>query len=826
MVACLERTDGNAEFHQIFWATSKSKTVNDVKQIHATVDSKTVTHTPRRAKRGRDTEIPQSSGPPKKVSDEAVYTGKDDRVVRAATTATSLEVAQESGSGPRCQATTLGDADAQTRFENASKQSHDPPISEVNTSRSREDNIEHQDDLTNFVPPTPHDSPLSGGSCLGTLKDCSRLGDQKAVKESQKIRKDTKDTINAGGAVNTTTTTGVSVASAPMRTEKAKKKEVAFRDVEEPKRSTPSPNLYQKIKAKNLMIFKQGWMQIALLAARLQEEERENFSIDEQARFLVDTIEERKRFFSAQMAEQIRNKPLTKTQLRNKMITFLKNMGRITYNQLKNKSLEEIQKLYEREQKWINDFVPTDSEMVKDSGKKDDDNGKEAKSSKKQAKSSKKRPREEHDEERDEIAINVESLTTKYPIVDWKTHILTEHMIYYQIIRAGRDSNNYKIFNEMIEDFDKQDVVDLKTLFEPCEEDEVWRNQQDYNLISWRLFDSCRVYVFLMDTGIAIHMIVEKKYPLTQEMLSRMLNRRLEVDQEREMAFELIRFIKAHLKYLLEKWLTFPQGLRNTNHTQTLDLADIYGSSAISTAFFFNNVIQDFQENSNDEVDERSSEEYIRDLELEYHERALLANSKRFIKRRNNFSGLKVNENTECYKCGKKSSSNLNNQADQKFQRDYKAEYKKMKAKLALLEASPSNSQNPKTFQPKNKGLVAKTFYWDVEEVTQVKVLMALADDELTLERLMLVMVNGLTSSRESYALQEKLKEEKKINEKWLTSSKKVSQCISEQIPYQKTKVLGGELLTESSSKKNKNENLSVHASMGYDQEMVLKTKD
>ncbi|GKA59259.1 hypothetical protein Tco_0758572 [Tanacetum coccineum] len=81
------------------------------------------------------------------------------------------------------------------------------------------------------------------------------------------------------------------------------------------------------------------------------------------------------------------------------MITFLKNMGRFTYNQLKNKSLEEIQKLYEREQKWINDFVPMDSETVKDSRKKDDDSRKEAESSQKQAKSSKKRPRAEHDEE-------------------------------------------------------------------------------------------------------------------------------------------------------------------------------------------------------------------------------------------------------------------------------------------------------------------------------------------------------------------------------------------------------------------------------------------
>nr|GEU69268.1 hypothetical protein [Tanacetum cinerariifolium] len=67
-------------------------------------------------------------------------------------------------------------------------------------------------------------------------------------------------------------------------------------------------------------------------------------------------------------------------------------------------------------------------------------------------------------------------------------------------------------------------------------------------------------------------------------------------------------------------------GLRNANHTQTLDLADIYES-----AFFSNNVIQNFQENSDDEVDERSSEEYLRDLDIEFHKRALLANSKHFI---------------------------------------------------------------------------------------------------------------------------------------------------------------------------------------------------
>ncbi|GJY79381.1 hypothetical protein Tco_0485182, partial [Tanacetum coccineum] len=58
---------------------------------------------------------------------------------RAATTVSSLEIEQDSGSGPRCQDTILRDAEAQTRFETASKQFNDPPLSRVNTLGSGED---------------------------------------------------------------------------------------------------------------------------------------------------------------------------------------------------------------------------------------------------------------------------------------------------------------------------------------------------------------------------------------------------------------------------------------------------------------------------------------------------------------------------------------------------------------------------------------------------------------------------------------------------------------------------------------------------------------
>ncbi|GJW76396.1 putative ribonuclease H-like domain-containing protein [Tanacetum coccineum] len=62
-----------------------------------------------------------------KVGDEAVHKELGDRMERDATTTSSLEAEQDSGSGPRCQDTILGDVNAQTRFEITSKQSNDPP---------------------------------------------------------------------------------------------------------------------------------------------------------------------------------------------------------------------------------------------------------------------------------------------------------------------------------------------------------------------------------------------------------------------------------------------------------------------------------------------------------------------------------------------------------------------------------------------------------------------------------------------------------------------------------------------------------------------------
>ncbi|GJY91337.1 hypothetical protein Tco_0506533 [Tanacetum coccineum] len=77
--------------------------VNTVKISLTTARQKTSTAKQKHVKRGQDTKIPQFSGPPVMVGDEAVHKELGDRMERAATTASSLEAEQDSGNINRTQ---------------------------------------------------------------------------------------------------------------------------------------------------------------------------------------------------------------------------------------------------------------------------------------------------------------------------------------------------------------------------------------------------------------------------------------------------------------------------------------------------------------------------------------------------------------------------------------------------------------------------------------------------------------------------------------------------------------------------------------------------
>ncbi|GJY07527.1 retrovirus-related pol polyprotein from transposon TNT 1-94 [Tanacetum coccineum] len=268
------------------------------------------------------------------------------------------------------------------------------------------------------------------------------------------------------------------------------------------------------------------------LAARLQAEEQGELTVEEKSRLFVELMNKMKKHFARLREEEQRRKPSNKAQKRNTMSTYLKNMAGYKHNQLKTKSFEDIQMLFDKE----NTFVDIDTELVKGSETRTEGSSTrageelESKNLKKQKLDENVEAEVDDDQEEaemkkymeivpdDEVAIDAIPLATKPPIiVDWKI-IKEGKMGYFQIIRADRSSKRYSSMILMLQNIDREDLEtlwklvkakhgltrpeeayervlwgDLKVMFEPDVESEVWRNLQGHKVTVWKLFSSSGV---------------------------------------------------------------------------------------------------------------------------------------------------------------------------------------------------------------------------------------------------------------------------------------------------------------------------------------------
>ncbi|GJV41298.1 hypothetical protein Tco_1419738 [Tanacetum coccineum] len=248
------------------------------------------------------------------------------------------------------------------------------------------------------------------------------------------------------------------------------------------------------------------------LAERLQAQEQEELSVEEKAKLFQQLLEQRRKHFAAKRAEEKRNKPPTQAQQRKIMVN--------TFEDFRTKLVEGKEKR-------------AGEELIQESSKKqkvDDD---------KETAELKQCIEIIPDEE--EVTIDAIPLAVKsLRIVDWK--IQKEDLeTLYKLVKAKYKSTR------LVEDLDLVLWNDLKTMFKPHVEDEIWKLQQRYKILSWKLFDSCEVH-FLRMQSMQIYMLVEKKYPLTPPTLSMMLEKKLQIDYESEMAYQLCKLIIKQLK--------------------------------------------------------------------------------------------------------------------------------------------------------------------------------------------------------------------------------------------------------------------------------------
>ncbi|GJV31145.1 ribonuclease H-like domain-containing protein [Tanacetum coccineum] len=577
----------------------------------------------------KDTKIPQSSGPTTNVADEVVYKERDDNLVRAATTASSLEAEQDignidktqskatpnepsslgtsSGGGPNRQ-DTMGDTIARTRVFDL-ENSKTAQAQEITSLKLRVKKLEKRGGsrthkLKRLYKVSRSTRVISSDEAsLGDPKDASKQGrkiddiDKDAeitlVHETQgrygdDIMFDVSDLAGeevfvaeqgvpdsengdaaqsirskAEGLViheeeQATTPTVSSQQPAQVKAQdkgkgimveepvKIKKKdqisldeELAFKLQAEEERLARE-NVQREEQA-NIIEWDNVQSMIDAdyqMAQQMQAGEQEQLSIEKKSKLFVQLLEARKKHFALMRAQEMRNKPSTKAQKRNTISTYLKNMAGYKHNQLKNKSFDDIQKLFDKAIKRVNTFVDMDTKLVKGSELRAEGSETGVEGSSKRAgeeleqEISKKQKLEEDKEsedlkqcleiipnDRDVVTIDATPLSTKSPtIVDYKIYKEGKKSL-FQIIRADVKARFKKI--EPVNYMDNLLLLNLKTMFEHHVE----------------------------DNNILYYLLVENMYPLTNHTLHQMFNDvKLQVDYECEMAFELLRLVNKQLK--------------------------------------------------------------------------------------------------------------------------------------------------------------------------------------------------------------------------------------------------------------------------------------
>ncbi|GJV96744.1 hypothetical protein Tco_1548321 [Tanacetum coccineum] len=318
-----------------------------------------------------------------------------------------------------------------------------------------------------------------------------------------------------------------------------------------------------------------------ILTEKLQEEEREKFTIEERAKLLHDTIAAQRRFLAQQRSEVIRNILPSRTQLRNQMMTYLKHVRGKKHSDLKTKFFEEIQVLYEKVKMSDENFIAIgsvkDVRVIKDLNKKvagikkADSIKKESKEvggtkkrklgTRKKMKSMKRRFRQDTSEddetnsekENDALrlcltiapdedkGVDYEIIDKKYPIIEWKSEHLgikpqydetkdLEEINLNVVIRSNGQRRYFSTLMRVLSIFDRDDLSVVYQLMMDRYKDEI---PEGFDRVLWG------------DLMIMFNPSDEDEFWNSQKkVLVQMLELKLESEEDNTMALELIRFVK------------------------------------------------------------------------------------------------------------------------------------------------------------------------------------------------------------------------------------------------------------------------------------------
>ncbi|GKC44170.1 hypothetical protein Tco_1061892 [Tanacetum coccineum] len=166
-----------------------------------------------------------------------------------------------------------------------------------------------------------------------------------------------------------------------------------------------------------------------------------------------------------------------------------------------------------------------------------------------------KRPRPQPDDDSDDeyrkcIRIITFESTIDSEIMETKSFIARVHKVsspYGNYLVVYRVNGHFRAFNylmEVLHTFDRHDLFhlydlvmkqyseitpeyielilwgDLKIMMESLTEENVqgdfWNNQQEWEIVRWRLYEACRVCILEFKDGTVIYMLVKRSYPISK----------------------------------------------------------------------------------------------------------------------------------------------------------------------------------------------------------------------------------------------------------------------------------------------------------------------
>ncbi|GJZ04389.1 hypothetical protein Tco_0537664 [Tanacetum coccineum] len=339
--------------------------------------------------------------------DEVVHKEWGDRLVRAVTTASSLEAKQASGGGLRCQET-MGDTIAQTRVRDLEKKKT-TQANKIASLKRRIKKLERKDrsrthrikrlykvSLTTMVESSRDKEDLGEDASkqgrrihdinadedITLVNDDNEMFDVDALSALKSVKPKVKGDVIEDPSVLVSAisaSTKVSAATTTTATIPTPRKGIVIIKLGTPTiptaASSQQPSQAKKDEA-NIALNKE-WDDIQAkieadheLAQRLQAEEQEELSVEEKAKLFQQLLEKRRKHFAAKRAEEKRNKPPTQAQQRKIMYTYLKNIEGKKLKDFNNKSFDSIQKMFDRSFKRMNRFVDFKKDLVEGSSKR------------------------------------------------------------------------------------------------------------------------------------------------------------------------------------------------------------------------------------------------------------------------------------------------------------------------------------------------------------------------------------------------------------------------------------------------------------------------